>query len=94
MREKLQSAQLEPNFYMHPPQVAQSTNLSQTHVNTRADDNTGTDKTNENNGGSVFTDNGSIDLESDLMAAEFAEDPIEKNKRYRGVAPQRIIPDR
>ena len=79
---------------MHPPQVAQSTNLSQTHVNTRADDNTGTDKTNENNGGSVFTDNGSIDLESDLMAAEFAEDPIEKNKRYRGVAPQRIIPDR
>ena len=63
-------------------------------MRTRADDNTGTDKTNENNGGSVFTDDGSIDLESDLMAAEFAEDPIEKNKRYRGVAPQRIIPDR
>ena len=33
-------------------------------------------------------------MESDLIAAEFAEDPIEKNRRYRGVAPQRIIPDR
>ena len=33
-------------------------------------------------------------MESDLVAAEFAEDPIEKNKKYRGVAPQRIIPDR
>lgn len=33
-------------------------------------------------------------MESDLVAAEFAEDPIEKNKRYRGVAPQRVIPDR
>ena len=78
---------------MHPQQVAQSTSLSGTH--TRGDGNTGTDKTDENNGGnSVFTDNESIEMESDLVAAEFAEDPIEKSRRYRGVAPQRIIPDR
>ena len=66
--------------------MAQSTSLSQTH------DNTGTSKTDENNGGdSVFTDN---EMEGDMIAAEFAEDPIEKQKRYRGVAPHRIIPDR
>ena len=68
--------------------------MSQTHAHTGEEGHTGTDKTDENNGGSVFTDNESIEMESDLVAAEFAEDPIEKNKRYRGVAPQRIIPDR
>ena len=33
-------------------------------------------------------------MEGDLVAAEFAEDPIEKNKKYRGVAPHRSLPDR
>ena len=46
----------------------------------------GLEKTDDNNEGSAFTDNESIES-SDLTAVEFAEDPIEKNKRYRGVAP-------
>ena len=85
-REKLQTASVEQqsihgnNFNMHPQQEKQSTSMSHNNASS------GLEKTDDNNEGSAFTDNESIES-SDLTAVEFAEDPIEKNKRYRGVAP-------